>query len=409
MDNCTNRRGIAGVMAGESAVAGYISVILRAIETAQNDPAQLRLVIYDIARMGLGKQLLKNYQEIGSAGLQQQLSHLERAIKEVEILSRLESNLIPYDGNVPLIEPPASPADSAALVVRDLDDPVEADEHERDDAAVVLNPVPPGIYTRDAEFLRPVHIWEAASPAAEESRAADRLRNFGWPVAALMAIAILGVMMLRPAYLSKINALPPAPVAQSAATQMPPNAASAPAPSLGFPLPSIYGVYAVSAGKLYELQTLAMKVPDPRVSISAMISSPSPLTIPNGKLEFIVFRRDLTSSAPDTASIRVVAQVMREMKFAATGPPKYLTVNGEWAVRSKSYQFGVAPLNGHPEMVMLRSGDSGFSFPSGRYVLLFKGEGYDFNVAGPITDSAHCLERTDAVGGMVYSECPQSR
>jgi len=174
---------------------------------------------------------------------------------------------------------------------------------------------------------------------------------------------------------------------------------------LDFPLPSIYGVYAVNNGKLYELEPLAMRVPDPRVAISAMISNPSRVTIPDGKIKFVVYRRDLISSAPDTVSIRIVAQVMREMKFTGSGSPTTTEVDGQWAIRSKAFTFGVAPLRGNDQMVMVEPPNAQFSFSPGRYAFVFKGEGYDFSVAGRMTDMAHCLERTDALGGTVYSEC----
>jgi hypothetical protein len=37
--------------------------------------------------------------------------------------------------------------------------------------------------------------------------------------------------------------------------------------------------------------------------------------------------------------------------------------------------------------------------------MVLQGTAYDFSVAGPITDMAQCLERTDAVDVPVYSEC----
>lgn len=176
-------------------------------------------------------------------------------------------------------------------------------------------------------------------------------------------------------------------------------------PSLGFPLPSVYGVYAVSAGKLYELDQLAMRVPDPRVRISAMISDPSHVTVPDGKLSFVIFRRDLAASAPIDVFVRVIAQVQREMKFNGDGPPTITKVDGQWAVRSKSYQFRVAPLADNPEMIVLRAADTDSALPPGRYALVLGGQGYDFAVAGQVTDTAHCLESSDIVGGTMYSEC----
>ena len=40
-----------------------------------------------------------------------------------------------------------------------------------------------------------------------------------------------------------------------------------------------------------------------------------------------------------------------------------------------------------------------------RYALALKGVGYDFTVDGPVTDIASCLERTDALGAPIYTEC----
>jgi hypothetical protein len=100
---------------------------------------------------------------------------------------------------------------------------------------------------------------------------------------------------------------------------------------------------------------------------------------------------------------------MREMKFSGAGPPKTVEIKGEWAIRSKSFQFGVAPLKNSKEMIVLRPQGPQQVLPPGRYALVLKGEGYDFSIAGPMTDPAQCLERTNALGGMVYSECPSVR
>jgi hypothetical protein len=174
---------------------------------------------------------------------------------------------------------------------------------------------------------------------------------------------------------------------------------------LGFPLPRSYGVYAVNDGKLYELDALPLKVPDPRVAISALISDPSHVTIPDGKLRFVLFRRDLVSAAPTEVFVRVVARLDQEMKFGGNAPPTITKIEGQWAIRSKSYEFRVAPVGDNPEMVMLNPADQDLSLSPGRYALVMAGRGYDFTVAGKISDTAQCLERTDVLGGAVYSEC----
>jgi hypothetical protein len=79
------------------------------------------------------------------------------------------------------------------------------------------------------------------------------------------------------------------------------------------PIPTEYGVYVVSDGRLTELEQLPIKVPDPRVAISATFSTRSRTHVPMGKVQFVAFRRDLVNGAPDGVSVRIVAQVMRAL------------------------------------------------------------------------------------------------
>lgn len=443
-------------MSRQSLVSDYVSIILRAIESAQNDPARLRQLIYDIARTSLGKQVLQSYAEIGSEGLQQQISDLEAAIRQAEILSRLEAELLPASSHIPLIEGPASSPDHDAMIVSDQrfddndDNNVDHNlhDHRLDHNEIALAETElPDIYRDNAmtaqllpsirERLRatpvPAPVWDAIvidpperSPSTRFGNPFERFKRFGLWIAFLIALAINAVVLMRSGYWPPVGPSPGGLAvhdvetgAGSGANTAPPPAAPAPAsPSpagsadvqkLGFPLPSVYGVYAASAGKLYALAPLAIRVPDPRVAISAVISSPSRVTLPSGTIAFVVYRRDLAAAAPDSALVRIVARVAQELKFSDAGAPKTINVKGEWAIRNKSFQFGVAPLNNSPEMIVLHPQDPQLLLPGGRYALSFKGEGYDFTVAGPVTDPAQCLERTNALGGAVYSECPSAR
>ena len=170
------------------------------------------------------------------------------------------------------------------------------------------------------------------------------------------------------------------------------------------PLPTEYGVYAVANGRLIELDLLPIRAPDQRVAISALISTPSRIHLPLGQLQFVVFRRDLATNAPDRVSVRVVARVVRALTFGPTGDAKVANVDGSWVVRSSSYQMKVAPVPDNPEMIVIRP-DTDLVFPAGRYALVLKGVAYDFTLDGPLTDPAHCLERTDALNKPVYTEC----
>ena len=177
-----------------------------------------------------------------------------------------------------------------------------------------------------------------------------------------------------------------------------------PARSSGLPLPSTYGVYAVSEGHLSELQPLPIRAPDPRVQLSAEINKPSSTILPDGKIAFILFRRELLNSAPQNAAIRVVARVGSTLTFSS-GKAAVLKPDTSWRIRSNSYEFQVSPLNENREMVVVRPQDPDFALPSGRYVLVFGGLAYDFTVDGLITDPVQCLESFEAVNGPIFTEC----
>ena len=174
------------------------------------------------------------------------------------------------------------------------------------------------------------------------------------------------------------------------------------------PLPTDYGAYAVVDGRLIELEQLAIKVPDPRVAISAAMSNPSQTHLPASPRQFVIFRKDLLNNTPERASVRVVARVVRALIFEPNGAPKSTSIEQSWVIRNNSYPMRVGPLADNPEMIVVRSELADLLLPAGRYVLVLKGIGYDFTVDGPITDHAHCLERTEALNAPIYSECPKS-
>jgi hypothetical protein len=171
------------------------------------------------------------------------------------------------------------------------------------------------------------------------------------------------------------------------------------------PIPAEYGAYVLSDGQLIELEQLPIKVPDPRVAISAAFPVPSKVRIAAGRLQFVAYRRDLANSTPDRVEVRVVAQLVRALLFDSNGHPKTAAVEQTWVVRNQSYELSVAPFADNPEMILMRSAVSDLVLPAGRYALVLKGVGYDFTVEGALTDKAHCLERTEGLDTSFYSEC----
>jgi hypothetical protein len=205
-------------------------------------------------------------------------------------------------------------------------------------------------------------------------------------------------------YMQRANA--PSQTALAAAQPSISPASAVASASLPFPLPSDYGVYALgSDAALSELHALSLRVPDKRVALSTPINEPSHTTLADGKVRFVVFRRDLAASAPDRIEVRVVARVVRALTFDGKGKAGFVPVSNAWNIRNLSHEYRVRPIAGNPEMLLMQAENADFALPAGRYVLVLQDLGYDFTVAGKVTDPSQCLERTDAANGAFYSDC----
>ncbi|WP_247277335.1 MULTISPECIES: hypothetical protein [unclassified Bradyrhizobium] len=174
------------------------------------------------------------------------------------------------------------------------------------------------------------------------------------------------------------------------------------------PLPTTFGVYALSEGQLHELKPVPGKIPDRRVAISAAINTPSATILTDGDVKFIVFRPDGGVDASGT-EVRVVAKVSRAMGVDATGKAAMVSAGDSWVIRSMSYPYKVGPVEDQPRMLLLQPEQDGFTLAPGRYVVVIKGMGYDFTVAGTVTDPNQCVERINATNGAFYSPCPPPR
>ena len=378
----------------------FALLLSRTINALNDDPALLRSSVYELARVTLWKDLFNGDPEQG----QRLAQALETAIRGVEDFEGRQKGAMGRGGSITgpmnelsktarLIAPtlpsteiyPPSRHRAAALPIVQIDHPAFGTNNARTALAA------------DVPVKRHHPVWRTALFAL---------------VAAALVLSTVAVIKdrsgIRSLLASRI-AIQQSPVASAqtgAETAAPPApAATLPAPPAipGLPLPTTYGNYALNDGQLTELVPLEGQVPDKRVAISSPIHTASHTILPDGSPTFVIFRRDLATIPTDGIEARVVARIRHTMKFdnqtlQATYAPEEL-----WSIRPFTYKFRSAPVPGNPEMMLIKP-DS-VALPPGRYVLVLKRQGYDFTVAGKITDPNQCLERTEAANGTFYSAC----
>jgi hypothetical protein len=396
------------------------TILDQVIASASQDQARLRTLVYDFARTKLRQELYPQFVAGDWSAIEKSVLALEAAIDQVEADRALNA------ASIPLISEPAVSngipqqlPQSALIPLPNSEKSLMMDGYD----AQVLSPLPPST-TFEIEHTYSLSTDSEGDDRRTIARLNEKLQsNFWWSIQLIVAV-VLGVAIF--AAIDGRSALPllglhrlggPADITAADVSggeqSISPDGKSLPASAKitsrprmpNIPIPSAYGIYAESNGQLTELDLLPIKVPDPRVAISAPISTPSRAHLQIGQLQFVVFRRDLASDAPDRVSVRVVAQVVRALTFDSAGKPTVAKVEDSWVVRGSSYQMRVAPVPDNPEMILIRPEHAEFVFPAGRYALVLKNVAYDFTLDGPITDTAHCLERTDALNSPIYTEC----
>jgi hypothetical protein len=381
--------------------AGFVRLLSGRIRDLSGDPRQIREIVYELARIKLLEQFTH-----GDARESRELQEvLERAIREVELsferserdaLSKAPDSALgvashPSPPSPPQPVPPSPPVPKPAETGR----------------GSVAPPSPPDQSRRSGILNSLIRLAAILVVIAGASAAVTY-----WPRLRTQSLALW-----QSATLSKRTSTSPEPHPTVAVTpssgesvertpDQPKEPATAAQPSM--PLPTTFGVYALSEGQLQELKPVPGKIPDRRVAISAAITTPSATTLTSGDVSFIVFRPDGGVDATGT-EVRVVAKVSRAMGVDATGKAVMASAGDTWVIRSMSFPYKVGPVEDQPRMLSLQPEQDGFTLSPGRYVVVVKGMGYDFTVAGTPTDPNQCVERINATNGAFYSPCPPRR
>ncbi len=394
----------------EAQAVEYALLLSRMLTVVQQDPSQMRTMVYELARAKLKIDMARSIDitRAGDAERKRLASALETAIQGVESFTARQELL--EGPEAPAQPPRIGPAKAATLPSMSLvpaQPPARSTmpipEPIRETLRETYSPHPNG-------FARAVNSGPDLPPPMLDTRARIMLSPLSQGLMALLLVAIVGGAVLFRHRIAEAFANRPVNVVVNAPPQ--PTAAQAKAAALAalpFPVPKDYGVYAISNGALSELHLLGLQVPDKRIAMSSPISEPSRTVIPDGKAKFILYRRDLAAASPDRLDIRVVARVTRALKFDANGKPVFTPVTDAWNIRNLSYEFRVRPIPENPEMLLVQSENADFNLPAGRYVLDLKGQAFDFAVDGKITEPGQCLEQTEAANGVFYSDCESQK
>ena len=375
-------------LAAKSSEVDFAIVLSRVIASIENDPAQLRSAVYELARIKLQTELSINVSEKRDLALA-----LESAIERVETVSSKHDHVKVLQSLDRFTN--RSEVDACEVTI-------EARE------AAPTSKHPPSFLTRAVDGSRKVESsshWMGAAPLVRAAVVA--VLGIVLCIVLDRHFGLFGRQSPQPfaSVVHKVERPEAKPVIQASADGVQTPITTPSTQSLGFPLPSVYGIYAVSGGQLHELEPLVGRVPDQRVFMSTPVKSPSRAVLPDGRAVFIIYRRDAANGAPERVSVRVIAKVLRAMTFNTAGTASTTNVQDTWTIRNISYDFRVAPLGEGSEMLMIRPESEDFVFPAGRYGLVIKGQAYDFTIAGPITEPVQCLEGIKAENGTFYSEC----
>ena len=374
-----------------SAELDFSLVLARVIGSIENDPAQLRSAVYELARIKLEREAWRPDPPMTVSEIHRLMVALDAAVDRVESVSLRHDE---------------------SRAVRSLDRMIESSTQRRthhsndvDPNSILVIDGAASAKSYGSRLPKPFAAWEARTP----SRRSHRSRLF--QLISVCVVALFGLaayLVLQRSFVLFGLSTAPAVESPSAASQT--DSSVAPSATLSGQsqrplLPQVYGVYAISGGQLVELEALAISAPDRRVFMSTPIKKASGTVLSDGRLTFIAFRRNISATAPERVAVRVIAKIARAMTFSPGASVNTAQVDDEWTIRNASYELRVAPVSENPDMLMFRPEDPEFVFPAGRYALVLKGQAFDFTVAGPITDPTQCLERTEAANGTFYSEC----
>lgn len=355
----------------------FALVISRMLDTVREDPEARRQMVYDLARYKLQEQ----FTHVDARNVDQMKQALEVAIDEVEKFSREQPPL----ERIPSQQLASSKESGSLMVSGDATVLPSAIGTSRGKPPTIASPLLP-VIKRTAAIL--LAVGAVILIVSQRDNIAALRRQISSQAPEFAQVTPKPETTIAVAKPEIVPAAPPPPARV---------------------LPTDYGIYALIDDKsLAEMNATGVMAPDMRIAISPEFRKPDRPHLPNGRVKFIVFRRDVASVIPERVEIRVVAKIAREFSNDAAG--KALGgADDIGVIRNFSYPLRMSPIPGKSEMYELHSGDSGLDLAPGHYVLSLGSQAYYFEVDGEITDPRQCLERVVAGNGTFYAPCKKAK
>ena len=436
-------------------MSDYYSLLEHKLEAIRVDPNQSRQVIYDLARYALKNKLFTRDPSLTPGQIHDQIILLEMAIALVEANAEsrdairnkrrgLNSARNPTPPTKENASPPAPPtkenASPPAPPTKENASPPADDSNfefippssrpaDRRRDLVVLpprnlrrtNPYADGEFA-DSYYSVPANREPSITPEtfaliqllASERKSTSR-RALSW-LDGLFRLAVVaaigfGIYAFWSGGIAEFAALvtpPPAvrdtPVAKAVVAPAAPVLPAILGPSV--PRPTIFGVYAIHNDRLIRLEQVPTTPVDPRTRGLQQITAPTRTVFQDGRLAFMVYRRDLVTSAPVSVPIRFAARIASMLQFGPAGTLVMVRPEVEtWLIYNTGYEFRVLPVPDNQEMILIRPDDPDLVLPAGRYALMLGDQPYDFAVAGIVTDPRSCVEGAATPRGPVFYQC----
>jgi len=354
----------------------FALVISRMLDTVREDPEARRQMVYDLARYKLQEQ----FTYADAKNIDQMKRALEVAIDEVEKFSREQAPL----ERLPSQQLASSREAGGLLVSGDATVLPSAIGKPHGKLPTISSPLLP-VIKRTAAIL--LAVGAVILIVSQRDNIAALRRQIASQASEIAQVAPKPETTIAVAKPEMVPSVPPPP------TRV---------------LPSDYGIYALIDDKsLAELTAIAVMAPDMRIAISPEFKKPDKPHLPNGRVKFIVFRRDISNVIPERVEVRVVAKVKEFSTDAAGKAPAGGDDVG--VIRNFTYPLRISPIPGKAEMYELHSGDSELELPPGHYVLSLGTQAYYFQVDGEIADPRQCLERVVAGNGTFYAPCRKAK